>query len=73
MDRVVRALLALLDLSVDELLEKVDVCFDIEDGELLDLRDELNTADLRVDVREVQTLNLVLELEVSIVLTTFDV
>jgi hypothetical protein len=66
-------LLVLLDFSVDELLRELDFCPDVEDLELLDLSDELETADLRVDVREVRTLDLLVELEIPTVLVPFDV
>lgn len=70
---VVDALLVLLNLSVDELLKELDFGPGIEDLELLDSGDELATADLRVDVRETRTLDLLVELEALTVLVLFDV
>jgi hypothetical protein len=43
--------LVLLELGVDELLEELDFRADVGDLELLDLSDELETADLHVDTR----------------------
>jgi len=66
-------LFVLLDLSVDAILEELDFCADVADLELLDLSDEVDIADVRVDGRELRTLHLLVELEVLTVLVFLDV